>query len=43
MYGQKINPKISSNQIASALYHRLLNRDMSGMHTIKVAADGCGL
>uniref|UniRef100_A0A1B6EC16 DUF7869 domain-containing protein n=1 Tax=Clastoptera arizonana TaxID=38151 RepID=A0A1B6EC16_9HEMI len=34
--------KKGSNQIASALYHRLLNTDLTGVHIIKVAADGCG-
>lgn len=34
--------KKGSNQISSAMYHRLLNTDLSGVHTIKVVADGCG-
>lgn len=34
--------KKGSNQISSALYHRLLNTDLSGVHTIKVVVDGCG-
>lgn len=34
--------KKGSNQIASSLYHRLCNTDLSSVHTMNVAADGCG-
>lgn len=31
-----------SNEIASAVYHRLCNTDFKGVHTLRLVADGCG-
>lgn len=39
-WGENAFPK-ASNEIASAVYHRLQNTDLTGIKTIRLIADGC--